>query len=233
MLDDLQLEGDVYLPLRDVVFATIRDAIIKGALKPGERLREITLAKKLGVSRTPVREAIRKLELEGLVKMVPRKGAEVAEMSVKNIQDVLVIRRVLEELAVRIACRCINEEQLAKLDEVGREFESLYGKADDLNAAAKADVHFHELIYESTNNPRLIHILSNLREQIYRYRLEYLKVDRAHEVLVEEHRRILEALRERDEEKAAGMIRVHIDNQEESMIQSVTLNMAKNNRLEN
>ena len=81
-----------YLPLRDVVFNTLRQAILRGELKPGERLMEIQLANKLGVSRTPVREAIRKLELEGLVLMIPRKGAEVADISEKSLKDVLEVR---------------------------------------------------------------------------------------------------------------------------------------------
>ena len=92
-----------YLPLRDVVFNTLRQAILKGELKPGERLMEIQLANKLGVSRTPIREAIRKLELEGLVLMIPRKGAEVAEITEKSLRDVLEVRKALEELAVQLA----------------------------------------------------------------------------------------------------------------------------------
>ena len=89
---------DEYLPLRDVVFKTLRQAILLGELKPGERLMEIQLANKLGVSRTPIREAIRKLELEGLVLMIPRKGAEVAEIKEKSLRDVLEVRKALEEL---------------------------------------------------------------------------------------------------------------------------------------
>ncbi len=92
---------DEYLPLRDVVFQTLRQAISRGELEPGERLMEIQLADRLGVSRTPIREAIRKLELEGLVTMIPRRGAEVAEITEKNMRDVLEVRRALEELAVR------------------------------------------------------------------------------------------------------------------------------------
>ena len=99
MTGDFQLEMNEYLPLRDVVFQTLRQAILKGELKPGERLMEIQLAQKLGVSRTPVREAIRKLELEGLVLMIPRKGAEVAEITIKDLEDVLEVRAALEELA--------------------------------------------------------------------------------------------------------------------------------------
>ena len=102
-----------YLPLRDVVFHTLRNAILKGELQPGERLMEIQLAQKLGVSRTPVREALRKLELEGLVLMMPRKGAVVADITIQDLEDVLEVRTALEELAVQKACDTITEEHPA------------------------------------------------------------------------------------------------------------------------
>ena len=106
---------DEYLPLRDVVFNTLRQAILRGELKPGERLMEIQLATKLGVSRTPVREAIRKLELEGLVLMIPRKGAEVADIVEKGLRDVLEVRKALEELSVRLACDRITKKEIDEL----------------------------------------------------------------------------------------------------------------------
>ena len=91
-MDDLELNANAYLPLRDVVFATLREAILKGELKPGERLMELQLAAKLGVSRTPIREAIRMLQKEGLAVTIPRKGAQVAAMTQKDMEDVLQIR---------------------------------------------------------------------------------------------------------------------------------------------
>ncbi len=112
---DFEVTMNEYLPLRDVVFNTLRQAILRGELKPGERLMEIQLANKLGVSRTPIREAIRKLELEGLVLMIPRKGAEVAEITEKNLRDVLEVRCALEELAVQLACDRMDEEGVREL----------------------------------------------------------------------------------------------------------------------
>ena len=114
-----------YLPLRDVVFNTLRQAILRGELKPGERLMEIQLANKLGVSRTPIREAIRKLELEGLVLMIPRKGAEVAEITEKNLRDVLEVRCALEELAVQLACDLIDKQGIQDLRKAAKHFESV------------------------------------------------------------------------------------------------------------
>ena len=104
MQENLQTNMDEFLPLRDVVFNTLRQGILTGELKPGERLMEIHLANKLGVSRTPIREAIRKLELEGLVTMIPRRGAEVAQITEKSLKDVLEVRRALDALSVELAC---------------------------------------------------------------------------------------------------------------------------------
>ena len=123
MTDNLELNMDAYLPLRDVVFHTLREAILKGELKPGERLMELQLASKLGVSRTPIREAIRMLEQEGLAVTIPRKGAEVAKMTEKDMEDVLQIREVLDELAVSLACDNISEEEMQDMvrEEVQRQ----------------------------------------------------------------------------------------------------------------
>ena len=115
--------NDEYLPLRDVVFKTLRQAIIKGNLEPGERLMEMDLASRMGVSRTPIREAMRMLELEGLVIMIPRCGARVAKISFKNLKDVLEVREALEELAITLACQRVTEEQLEELRATNARFE--------------------------------------------------------------------------------------------------------------
>ena len=148
-----------YLPLRDVVFNTLRQAILRGELKPGERLMEIQLANKLGVSRTPIREAIRKLELEGLVLMIPRKGAEVAEITEKSLRDVLEVRRALEELSVQLACEKITKEEIRELERVAKEFQQVV-KSSDITEIAEVDVRFHDIIYTATDNQKLIQLLS-------------------------------------------------------------------------
>ena len=173
MMDKIELQMNEYLPLRDVVFQTLRQAILSGQLQPGERLMEIHLAKQLGVSRTPVREAIRKLELEGLVSTIPRRGAVVAEITRTDMEDVLEVRHALEDLAVRRASENMSEEQLNELKKASARFEECVRK-DDLRASAQADEEFHEIISEATGNRRLLQILNNLRGQIYRYRLENL-----------------------------------------------------------
>ena len=220
MMDDMKELMDEYLPLRDVVFQTLRKAILKGELKPGERLMEVQLANRLGVSRTPIREAIRKMELEGLVTMIPRRGAEVAEITEKNMRDVLEVRRALEELAVKIACDKITEGELKELAVVAKKFRDVM-YCDNLMQITEADVEFHEIIYRATGNMRLIQILSNLREQMYRYRVEYLKDYNSHGILAEEHDEIVNALCARDKVRACRAVIAHIDNQEASIINSI------------
>ena len=222
MADKLEIRMDEYLPLRDVVFNTLRQAILKGELKPGEGLMEIQLANKLGVSRTPVREAIRKLELEGLVLMIPRKGAEVAEITRQDMEDVLEVRTALEELAVKDACDHITDAQLSELKKASNEFKKALLEGKDLVTCADADMHFHDVILSATNNRRLIQMLNNLSEQMYRYRMEYLKDERTHKTLIEEHDAIRRALKKHDKVKAGAAIRVHIDNQKRSILESLT-----------
>lgn len=212
MEPNFEVNMNEYLPLRDVVFNTLRQAILRGELKPGERLMEIQLANKLGVSRTPIREAIRKLELEGLVLMVPRKGAEVAEITEKNLMDVLEVRKALEELAVELACDRISQEQIEEMKVAAKEFQQVL-KSGDVTKIAEADVKFHDIIFSATDNQRLISLLNNLREQMYRFRVEHLKKKECYPKLMEEHELIIEMIEKRRKKEACEIIGKHIDNQ--------------------
>ena len=216
MAKNLELNMDAYLPLRDVVFQTLRTAILKGDLKPGERLMELQLASKLGVSRTPIREAIRMLEQEGLARTIPRKGAEVAGMTEKDMEDVLQIRCVLEELAARLSCQNITDEEMRELKIAMVAFEEKTREGNVVELA-KADVTFHDIIYRAADNPKLLVLLNNLREQMYRYRTEYMKDDRIHPVLIREHKEMVKALESRDQELVAREVRQHLRNQKEVM----------------
>lgn len=182
MEQNLKVNENEYLPLRDVVFNTLRQAILRGEFKPGERLMEIQLANKLGVSRTPIREAIRKLELEGLghydSEEKVRKWRTITE---KSLRDVLEVRKALEELAVQLACEKITQEELEELEKAGENFKKVLNRSKDITEVAEADVRFHDVIYMATDNQKLIHLLNKLREQMYRYRVEYLKNPDVHE----------------------------------------------------
>lgn len=220
MQDNLQVKMDEFLPLRDVVFNTLRQAILTGELKPGERLMEIHLADRLGVSRTPIREAIRKLELEGLVTMIPRRGAEVAQITEKSMNDVLEVRRALDVLCVELACDRITDEEMERLKGACDGFEKAV-KAGDIKKIAQADVALHDIIVQATGNQRLIQLINNLSEQMYRYRFEYIKDFHQHEKLVEEHRIIYESILNKDKKTAAHAARMHIDNQEKAIMQQM------------
>ena len=204
---------DDYKPLREVIFTTLREAIIMGELKPGERLMEVQLSQKMGVSRTPVREAIRKLELEGFVNMVPRKGAEVAKLSVKDIMDVLEVRASLDGLATSLAASRITDEEIKELKHVLTQFEN-YVEKDNLQGVIKKDVEFHEVIYSASKNDKLIQILNNLREQVYRFRVIYLKDFSSTKEVVKEHSEIYDAIINKDSIGAREAAERHIRNQE-------------------
>lgn len=218
--DNLKMNVNEYLPLRDVVFQTLRKAILTGEFMPGERLMEIALANRLGVSRTPVREAIRKLELEGLVVMIPRKGAEVAKITVSDLKDVLEVRCHLEEFAASLACERITEEKKVELKEAMVDFEKAI-QQKDLKLIAEQDVAFHDVIFRATNNQRLLQIVNNLREQIFRYRIEYIKDFDYHDTLVKEHRQIMQTIMDGDKEAAEKIMRTHIYNQEIIVIKNL------------
>lgn len=213
----LELSLDEYLPLRDVVFKTLRQAILTGELKPGERLMEIHLANRLGVSRTPIREAIRMLELEGLVTMIPRKGAEVSRISKQDISDVLEVRASLDALAVRLCCERITEEEMQKLEEATKAFSEAVALGD-LTAVAQADVDYHDIIVNASKNKRLFQMVFNLAERAYRYRLEYIKDKSSHENLIKEHQEILDYIKKKDAANAEKAIIKHVQNQERAII---------------
>lgn len=226
---DFEVNMNEYLPLRDVVFNTLRKAILRGELKPGERLMEIQLANKLGVSRTPIREAIRKLELEGLVLMIPRKGAEVAQITEKNMQDVLEVRKALEELSVQLACERITPEQVEEMKMAAEDFRKVL-KSGDVTKIAEADVKFHDIIFAATNNQRLITLLNNLREQMYRFRVEYLKQKECYPQLLEEHDKLIALISGGNVEEACEIMGRHIDNQASTVSDVIRRDQAEYHR---
>ncbi len=217
---EMSAKVDELIPLRDVVFKKLRRAILLEELKAGERLTEIRLADRLGVSRTPIREAMRKLELEGLVVMVPRRGAVVAKISEKNLRDVLEIRRVLDMLCARLACERMSEEAKEKLNTACQDFEEAV-KSGDLRDVAQKDVALHNIIIEATGNLTLQQMLDNLAEQMYRYRVKYLKDDSQYQTLSREHRAICKSIMSGDQETAVRLAKEHIDNQETAIIRQL------------
>jgi len=211
-MGNFEVHMDINLPLRDVVFNTLRQAILRGELKPGERLMEIQLANKLGVSRTPVREALHKLEQEGLVLTMPRKGAEVADISEKSLHDVLEVRRALEALAIQLACDKMSVDQIQELSDAAQAFRDTLDSGD-ITRIAEADVAFHDVIHLATGNQRLIQLLNNLREQMYRFRVEHLKKESYYPQLLKEHREMIGYIKARNKDEATKIATEHVDNQ--------------------
>ena len=201
---------DNYKPLRDIVFENLRNAILEGDLKAGKRLMEVQLAEQLGVSRTPIREAIRKLELEGLVVMLPRKGAYVANMSFKDLIDVLEIRANLEGLAAYLAAERRRDEDINDLERLAKEFEKSV-RETDIDNVLKKDIEFHEKIFLMANNKKLYQLITSLWEQVHRFRVTYVSNYDASLSLVDEHNKILEAIKSGDCELAKKYATEHIE----------------------
>lgn len=224
MKHDFKLDPNIYLPLHEVVFNTLRRAILTGELDPGERLMEIHLATQFGVSRTPVREAIRMLEQEGLVTLRPSRGAVVSSISAESVKDVLEVRRAMDVLCAQLACKRITPEALDALRAACDEFKKAAEAPDKaITTIAACDVALHDIILEATGNRRLKQMVNNLSEQMYRYRFEYLKDSDIYGQLIAEHSAIYEAIAARDEDAAAEACGIHIDNQEDAIMKQIAL----------
>lgn len=222
-LSPIRLEG--YQPLRDMVFDVLMNAIMQGQLSPGERLLEVQLADEMGVSRTPVREAIRRLELEGFVVMVPRKGAYVAGLSVKDVEEVYEIRTVLETLAVRLAAQRMQPADYQQLDELAEKMCATWQEGD-VDNWVNLDARFHELLYKFSRNDRLVYMMSNIMEQLSRYRIISLANVEVRHNSLSEHQELIEALKRRDSEAAAIAASTHIENTKQSLINMLNAKFA-------
>ena len=211
---------DSYQPLREVVCESLRDAIRKGILKPGERIMEIKLAEELGVSRTPVREAIRKLELEGYVVMMPRRGTYGADMSIRDINEIFEIRTALESLSNGLAAEHITEDELEHLQRllviIGG-----YIKEGDMDKIVETDIEFHDLLYHAARNNRLVGIISNLRDQLTRFRTLSMSYPGRLEATLDEHRAIVEAIANGDGRSARKAAEHHMENSEKTLLKAM------------
>ena len=211
---------DTYKPLRDVVSEALRQAIREGVLQPGERLMEIQLADELGVSRTPIREAIRKLELEGFVVMVPRRGTYVADISLKDVVQVFEIRSALEELAAGLAAERITPDELEELERILVEIND-YIARDDFDKIVDADIRFHGILYKASRNNRLVDILRNLREQMLRFRSISMHYPGRLAATWAEHRQLVECIANRNSTQARKIAKKHMENSERTLIMGI------------
>lgn len=213
----LTLDANSCKSLREIVFETIRNAIVQGDLKPGERLMEVQLAKELGVSRTPVRESIRKLELEGLVKMIPRKGAYVTPMSIKDLQEMMQIRGALESLVAELAAENATEEEIAAMRENNQKFEDSV-LINDEEGIIDYDIAFHEILYKACRNERLRQMIHTLREQMQRIRVEYVHNVDNKKPLTGQHQAIIDNIAGHHPDEAGQYAARHIKITEKDMV---------------
>ncbi len=197
--------------MRGHVFQSIRDKILNGTYKEHEELREVALGKELGVSRTPVREALRQLELEGLVTIIPNKGAFVTGITQKDIQDIYEMRFMLEGLCARWATEHITEEQLEELEEIIflSEFHSRrYGSSAD--QVTELDGRFHRVLYEASQSRMLSHVLTDFhRYSLMARRSSMVSEERARKS-IREHKQILRAIRDKDANLAEQLANEHV-----------------------
>lgn len=189
----LNFDIQSHRPLREIVYEELRNLILTGKIKPGTRMMEIELAEDMGVSRTPIREAIRKLEKEGLVVIEPRKGAYASEVSVKDMEDILEVRANLEGLAAYLAAERMTDAEKKALDEVKEKFRQavVEGNMADM---ISIDTKFHHMIVESSRNNHLIHMVEQLQELVLRFRYIYYKDFKRAEDMIPEHKRIYEEI---------------------------------------
>jgi len=210
--EDLKLEADEFTPLRDVVCNSIRRAILTGQMEPGTRLLEVHLADTLGVSRTPVREAIRKLEQEGLVIIRPRRGAEVARITAPQMRDMMEVRIMMDVLAAELAAGRADAAAIEEIKAVEEQFEEEI-RNGDLHRIVEADTRFHAAIAAAGGNRKLIEINREMEDQVNRYRYETDKLEETRPDLVREHTAVIKAIEAGDSEAAGIAARAHITRQ--------------------
>lgn len=200
-----------YELLSKKAYRILKSRIIKGSFKPGTKLLESKVAEQMGISRTPVREALRHLAAEGFVKMNPNQRIIVSDISMKDLQEVLQLRGILEGLAARLAAAVITEKEIKELENFNENMEKFIIKNNVL-AFGKESNKFHELILGVCGNDRLAQVRKNLVDQIYRFRNISLHIPGRLESALIEHREITEALKQGDADKADALSKTHIAN---------------------
>lgn len=207
-----------YRTLQELVTDRIREAILRGWLKPGERLDQAEIAERFQVSRMPVREALRTLEAEGLVKFYPHRGVEVCELSPEEIEEIYQIRIALEAMAVQLAVPRFNEEADRRLSAILQEMEEV---ADDPPAWTTLNHRFHKELYALSGRVRLCGIIESLRNTVQPYVARDVSHPARARVAMQEHREVLEACRAGDANLAAQLISQHLKHVCDSVIASM------------
>jgi DNA-binding GntR family transcriptional regulator len=196
-------------PLGHYVFENLKQAIVRGDFSPGNRLVESRIAEALGISRTPVREAIHKLEREGLIQKLPRGGFSVSNLTHEEIEETFGIRSVLESYAARLAAIKHQRQELEPLEEKIEEFQYHLNRGE-MEALLQINTQFHALLYAMSRSPRLIKMINDLKDQIYRFRRIILKIETMAKTSNDDHRQMLSAMKKRDADRVETLVRQHI-----------------------
>lgn len=205
--------------LRGRVFHTLREDILSGRYRENEELREMAISEKLGVSRTPVREALRQLELEGLVNIIPNKGAYVTGITEKDVADIYAMRALLEGLCARWAAEHIDEKQLEALEE-NIYLSEFHAHKQHPQQLTELDDAFHEILYEACGSKILRHQLRDFHEYVKQMRRRSLSDSERGMEAVEEHKRIMKALQNRDADRAEAQAALHMQNAYDNMVKN-------------
>jgi len=204
-LQKLKIRIDDHRTLRERILSTIRAAIVNGEIRPGTRIMEPELADRFGISRTPIREAIRQLESEGLISVIPRKGAIVASISPQDISNFYELKMILEGHAARLAAKNLTENDLAKMETVNRQIEAASAKKN-LSRVLDLQNEFHEIFLRACGNDKLLAIVQNLVMQFQRIRLMPAMLGRI-KGSIRQHTEIIEAFRRKDAARAEELVR--------------------------
>lgn len=207
----MNLDLHNHRPLREIVYEELKRQILMGEITPGTRMMEVELAEKMGVSRTPVREAIRKLEKEGLVAIEPRRGAYASDISIKDMLDVLEVRQDLEGMAAAMAARKVTEDEKKAFIKANTAYMEAV-KSGDTEEIIRCDEVFHKLIGDFSGNKTLNQLLSQVQELALRFRYLYYDDFSRYEKMPMEHEEIEEAILSGDSRKARIVAEEHIDN---------------------
>ena len=203
--------------LRSRVFNQLQNDILNGFYEPGEGLIETKLSEELGVSRTPIREALRQLELEGLVQSIPNKGVIVKGVSSQDIQDIYTIRMLIEGLAARWAAEKITEQELVELKDIV-DLEEFYTVKNDYSHLLQSDTKFHDIIFKASKSKPLMHTLSTFHHYVQKARIMSMSSSGRALKVLEEHKAILQAIIERDAQKAERLTTEHVSNASSNLI---------------
>jgi DNA-binding GntR family transcriptional regulator len=195
--------------LREEVYESLKKTILHGKLKGGQRLIEETLADQVGISRTPVREAFHKLERDELVTRLPKGGFAVKEFTKEDVEEIFGIRSALESYAAYLATIHATPEKISDMEKKIVESENALKRGDD-DKVIQLHTEFHDLIYKSCKSKKLIEMINNFRDYFYRYRSALLHTEGGFRSSIDDHRRMLEAMKKKNPRLVERLVRSHL-----------------------